>query len=169
MKWSWSLTPRRREEKKLAERRRRVSDRPEALPVIRERTLTLPFPPNNTDVPRNRRHQGTCDQQQSKFFTKLPQEIRYLIYREVLAPTDHSELHVASADQRLLSRRCVNENLETPGLQHSCWGRCYKLDGTTAQNPSLGRYEPEDDSPYPVRLGLLRSCRQAYVIDIFHI
>jgi hypothetical protein len=169
MKWPWSSTARGREEKKLTERRRRISDRPDPLPAARERTLTLPFSPSNTDLARNSRHQRTCDQRQSAFFIKLPQEIRYLIYREVLGPADYPELHVASADQRLLSRRCINENRDVPGLEHKCWGRHYKQDGTTAQNGSLKGYEPEDDSFYPVRLGLLRSCRQAYVVSIFHI
>lgn len=169
MKWSWSLTARRREEEKLAERRRRISDRPEPLPAVRKRTLTLPLPPSNTDLVRNSRQQRTCDQQQSAFFTTLPREIRYLIYREVLAPPDHPELHVASADQRLLSRRCVNENPDVPGLEHPCWGRCYKQDGTTARSGNPKEYAPEYRSPYPIRLGLLRSCRQMYVVSIFHI
>lgn len=167
MKWSWSLTARRREEEKLAERRRRISERPEPLPAVRERTLTLPLPPNNTDWVRNSRQQRTCDQQQSAFFTRLPQEIRYMIYQEVLAPSGHPELHIASADQRLLSRRCVNEDPIVPGLEHSCWGRCYKQDGTTARSGNPKEYEPEDRSSYPIRLGLLRSCRQVYV-RIFH-
>ncbi|GLI74761.1 hypothetical protein PoHVEF18_003009 [Penicillium ochrochloron] len=163
MKWSWSLTARRREKKRLAERRRSTSDRPGPLPAVRERALTLPLPPGNTDLVGKSRHQSTRDQQQSAFFAKLPQDIRYLIYREVLAPAHHPELHVLSAHQRLLSRRCLNEDLDVPGRRHSCWGGRYKGDGTTAPNRNLDGYEPEDDSPYPIRLGLLRSCRQAYV------
>ncbi|KAJ5886226.1 uncharacterized protein N7473_008900 [Penicillium subrubescens] len=162
MKWSWGFSTRRREKKRLAERRTRSSDRPGPLPAVRERALTLQLPPGNTDLVGKSRHQSTCDQQQSAFFAKLPQEIRYLIYREVLAPAHHPELHVASAHQRLLSRRCFNEDPDVPGRRHSCWGGRYKQDGTTAPNPNLGGYQPEDDSPYPIRLGLLRSCRQAY-------
>jgi hypothetical protein len=167
MKWSWSLTARHREKKRLAERRRRSSDRPGPLLAARERTLTLQ--PGNTELVEKSRHQSTCDQKQSAFFAKLPQEIRYLIYREVLAPSHHPELHVASANQRLLSRRCFNEDPDVPGRRHSCWGGRYKQDGTTAPNPNLEGYEPEDDSPYPIRLGLLRSCRQAYVARVIHI
>jgi hypothetical protein len=168
MKWSWGFSTRRREKKRLAERRTRSSDRPGPLPAVRERALTLQLPPGNTDLVGKSRHQSTCDQQQSAFFAKLPQEIRYLIYREVLAPAHHPELHVASAHQRLLSRRCFNEDPDVPGRRHSCWGGRYKQDGTTAPNPNLGGYQPEDDSPYPIRLGLLRSCRQAYVARVFH-
>lgn len=156
MKWSSSLFSRRREDKRANRGRRRVSDRPDPLPAIRERALTLPSPLDQKGA-------RTSDQQQSAFLVKLPSEIRYLIYREVLAPADNPELHIASADRRLLSRRCFVENSDLPGLAHPCWGHCFKKDGTTARDPSVGRYEPEDNSPYPIRMGLLRSCRQVYV------
>lgn len=156
MKWSNSLFSRHREDKKPIQGRRRASDRPGPLPAIRERALTLPSPLAQKEA-------RTSDLQQSAFLVKLPPEIRYLIYREVLAPADNPELHIASADRRLLSRRCFNGNSDLPGLAHPCWGHCFKKDGTTAQNPSMGRYEPEANSPYPIRMGLLRSCRQMYV------
>ncbi|KAI9043998.1 uncharacterized protein KD926_002377 [Aspergillus affinis] len=87
-------------------------------------------------------------QQQSAFFTKLPPEIRHRVYREVLAPADRPELH---------------ETCGAGGWNHACWwANCLLRGGTTAPNPSTGRYEAEDESPYATRMGLLRSCRHMY-------
>lgn len=58
---------------------------PLPLPVQRKRALTLPIPPDadRKDV-FGRPKQKTYDQSQSALFSKLPGEVRAMIYREVL-------------------------------------------------------------------------------------
>ena len=58
---------------------------PIPLPVQRKRALTLPIPPDadNKNL-LGRQKQKTYDQSQSTLFSKLPGEVRTMIYREVL-------------------------------------------------------------------------------------
>ncbi|PKY00047.1 hypothetical protein P168DRAFT_285562 [Aspergillus campestris IBT 28561] len=155
------------------------SDPAKPLPAVRQRALTPPLPP--APAPRagifpfrkgRRTHEQERDhdQKQSPFFAKLPREVRTLIYREVLAPKDHPGLHVASADARLLSRRCRDDSWAVLGWRHPCWGGYHKKDGTTGPTCSGGGYKPEEDSPYATRMGIIQSCRRIYAesIDILY-
>ena len=58
---------------------------PLPLPVQRKRALTWPIPPDadSKDI-FGRPKQKTCDQSQSVLFSKLPAEVRTMIYKEVL-------------------------------------------------------------------------------------
>ena len=132
------------------------SARPKPLRTRRRRALTLPSSSpgarkSSTNIP-------IYEQEQSAFFTKLPLEIRLLIYQEVLAPKDHPMLHVASGHKRLFSCRCSNTDPHRPGWCHKCWGLMVKLDGTIGLCP-FG----ESIYPHPVRIQMLRSCRRMYV------
>ena len=58
---------------------------PLPLPVQRKRALTLPIPPDADNKNLfGRPRQKTYDQSQSALFSKLPGEVRTMIYKEVL-------------------------------------------------------------------------------------
>lgn len=137
--------------------------RPDPLPR-RKRALTAPSP---------------LSQDQSAFFSRLPPEIRHQIYRELLAPADRPELHVASGDGRLLSQRCrFNYESPLPSWNHlECWGSTWNHDGTMPRisDRSVPRkkgkerfteyHTPQFEScyPRPIRVAILQSCRRMYV------
>ena len=76
-----------RETKKYIKRRSdyRKHGPPLPLPVQRKRALTLPIPPETeTKDLFGRPRQKTYDQSQSALFSKLPAEVRTMIYKEVL-------------------------------------------------------------------------------------
>lgn len=103
MRLPWKRRPRHRPDE---------SERPDALAPVRQRSLTLPLPETVLSVWGNAKdiYPG------KKFiFSKLSFGIRRLIYQEVLAPGDGSDLHVASSKWRLLSRRCFDDNPDLRG------------------------------------------------------
>lgn len=157
MRLPWKMHPKHRLDE---------SERPDALASVRQHSLTLPFPKIQSAVSRGALE--THDQGGSLFFFKLPFDIRRLIYQEVLAPDDGSELHVASSEWRLLSRRCFDNNPDIRGWQHSCWGYQRK-DGTSfdwrfpaGKLAAKGVRPPRDSGVEPTVMGLLCSCRQMY-------
>lgn len=131
-------TPERLERRRRAER----SDSPKPLPA-RRRALTLPLESLYAD----------SSQQQSLFFTKLPPDVRYLIYQHVLRAPDHAYLHVASTHQRVCSFPCQERYREIHGWQHWCWWR--PADDGTIIAPIEGRCKD-------VVSGLLCSCKKMY-------
>jgi hypothetical protein len=87
-------------------------------------------------------------------------EIRLLIYQELLAPIDYPRLHIVNSDERLVSRRCVDNDPYHPSWYHKCCGRFLKRDAT----PNNYFYPVgERINPHPVRIQILRSCRRMYV------
>jgi hypothetical protein len=129
---------------------------PETLPLKRKRALTLPLPEGTGFAWRSVPPQETNYQLQSLFCSKLVPEIRRQIYQEVLAPGDQ-ELHLANADRRLCSMRCVDT--QTPGWRHTCWG-VHRQDGTYKSH--LRNDAPPDEK----LLSLLCTCRLMYVPSI---
>lgn len=84
-------------------------DAPVALPKTRKRALTHPLPPmESRSMPFNlrRSRQRTHEQAQSPFLTKLPIEIREMIYEEILGGGDRRLVHVLRKDRRLGHWRC---------------------------------------------------------------
>jgi hypothetical protein len=158
-----SLLTRRQDQEGSPGRPKLKGDRPDPLPR-RKRALTARSP---------------LSQDQSAFFTKLPPEIRHQIYREILAPADRPELHVASGDGRLLSQRCrFNCESPVPSWHHlKCWGSTWNRDATMPRISDWSKpaekgkpwprryYKPQFEScyPRPVRVAILQSCRRMYV------
>lgn len=157
MRLPWKRRPRHRPDE---------SERPDALAPVRQRSLTLPLPETQSSL--SREVPKIYIQEKSLFFSKLPFDIRRLIYQEVLAPSDGSELHVASSEWRLLSRRCFDNNPDLRGWQHRCWGYKRK-DGTSAdwrfpagKLAAKGVQPPREAGVEPTVMGLLCCCRQMY-------
>jgi hypothetical protein len=97
----------------LARRARGESplDAPVPLPRRRKRALTNPLPPlesiQSMSYSIRRSRQRTDDQATSSFLTKLPLEIRQIIYEEVLADGgDGSVVHILRKHGRLGHWRC---------------------------------------------------------------
>lgn len=142
------------------------SEAPPPMPTRRKRALT----PDTIAVPDgdDRHRQFNFDQQECFLFSKLPLEIRYLIYQAVLAPVENPDLHVCTGEGRLLTERCYYGTFVVTGFLHRCWGPT-KKDGTKGSTRKLkpGLFfesASEEDSYYPPGLGLLQSCRKVYVI-----
>lgn len=130
--------------------RQRHSDPPESL-SSRRRALTPPL-----EESRSKKVPSHHQQQQSLFFTKLPLDVRYLIYQHVIRGSDDAYVHVASSHQRICSFSCVEEHSELHGWQHVCWWNT-ATDGTTTRRNAPHR--PRQD----MVSGLLCCCRQVYV------
>jgi hypothetical protein len=104
----------------LARRARGESplDAPVPLPRNRKRALTNPLPAlesiNSMSYSIRRSRQRTDDQAMSSFLTKLPFEIRQIIYEEVLADGgDGSVVHILRKHGRLGHWRCrIQDGLE---------------------------------------------------------
>jgi hypothetical protein len=77
-------------------RRHRAEPKRPEVPFPRRRAMSLPL----IDAQDN---QHTLEQPQSEFMTKLPLEIRRMIYAEALGGT---QLHVRSYEGRMLVKRC---------------------------------------------------------------
>ncbi|GIK07300.1 hypothetical protein Aspvir_002962 [Aspergillus viridinutans] len=115
------------------------------------RSLTLPLRPQQEDV-----QQRSHDQLQSLFFTNLAPEIRCMIYREILVPSN--ALHVRRTHRRLCSMPCRNVNPQAD-MQSDIHSSCYPPwadDGTVARR--LPGESPHQDQILP----LLCSCRRVY-------
>ena len=132
-------------EKLERKKRHQSSDSPEPLPT-RRRALTPPLESLGT----------TSSQQQSLLLTKLPPDVRYLIYQHILRASDHAYLHVASTHQRVCSFPCYeSHSYGLHGWQHICWWDA-ATDGTTMPRAPISG--PCKD----VVSGLLCSCKQVY-------
>lgn len=121
------------------------------LPLRRPRALTLPLrPPENAGVERDR--QTARDQLQSKFFNKLPFDVRRLIYQEVLGD---SKVQLIQLNGQWVHGVCWKG---TEGL--ACWWE----KGRWVQPPdSLGYwFSGLVKSPHAERgfIPLLRTCRR---------
>lgn len=75
------LRGRQRKRERQKERKRQINNALIPLPATRKRALTLPLP-EDSQVPEIK--QTTSKQSQSRFFSKLPPEIRTRIYLYVL-------------------------------------------------------------------------------------
>lgn len=112
----------------------RKAFRAKSLPTNRPRALTLPLnDEDDTQNKVNRSHmhmlssiikkiktvqQQTFPQKESLLITRLPYEIRMLIWRSLLC--DH-HLHLVRAPKRLLAIRC-DEDESNGNCDHCCWG-----------------------------------------------
>lgn len=92
------------------------SSAPIPLPRKRPRTLSNPLPPLDPrkgvayNVRRSKQHYD--DQAISLFLTKLPLEVRQLVYEEVLAGGDRKLVHILPKNKRLGHWRCRLQNGE---------------------------------------------------------
>lgn len=130
-------------EKLERKKRHQRSDSPEPLPA-RRRALTLLLGSLDT----------ASSQQLSLFFTKLPPDVRYLIYQHVLRASGRAYLHVASTHRRVCSFPCY-ESRDLHGWQYICWWNA-ATDGTTMPRAPINGLRED------VVSGLLCSCRRVY-------
>lgn len=153
------------------------SDSPEPL-ASRRRALT-PTPPVS-GAASGSKFESISIQQQSLVFSKLPMDVRYMIYQYVAYFSGHQgRLHLVNLHKRLRSVPCYCKNVDTDedeypfrsrelpswrivhDWQHSCW-KPVAFDGTTVVNPHI-RY---GQGRILNRVGgLLCSCRQAYAVS----
>lgn len=138
--------------------RKGSSTRPNPLPAHRKRPLT-------PDAVNGWRKKSAKTQDKCLLFSRLPIEIRQLIYREVLASSEGQELHVCSSHKRLLSHRCHVYDPYVRGWRHDCWGST-AMDGTTINwmEDGLGPEQQGMQFNYSTVIGLLCSCRRMYVL-----
>ena len=153
---------------------------PRPLPEPRKRALTAPLP-----LPEGYHHDGdnakqghkcglkcqmrvygmqrTFDQTQSPLFSRLPAEVRRLIYIDVFGG-ENSVVHVVRKYQRLGHLRCTStcRSRELPYSGESCWG---SKDETGDWYPTPEKARTDDGSVH-----LLRTCRKIYseAIDILY-
>jgi hypothetical protein len=102
------------------------------FPTPRPRALSLPL---NDGRPE----QLTSDQSQSTFITKLPLELRRMVYAEVLGG---QTIHLQTYDGRPSAKLCPEE------------GRC-----------TCDYFEPLMEKRLDFNLALLRTCRVMYVLS----
>ena len=98
--------------------------KPQPLPTKRQRRLTMPLPSSKSIFPKTR--QRNASQTGSLFFTKLPLEIRRLIYQEFLdGETLH--IHVSEPTKTMSHTNCTRDKSSSSPEQGSelCWG-CHK-------------------------------------------
>ncbi|KAL2864129.1 uncharacterized protein BJX67DRAFT_362108 [Aspergillus lucknowensis] len=140
-----------------------------ALPP-RKRALTPPLPPQAASSSwlwfRKPKPQETYDQSQSSFLTKLPYEIRQIIYRELLAPPGsrlHISTHYKKRTNYLASVCCYESRNNLLPWNHRCWVR---------KRDAKGNKKYPDFSPHRKRgrvrvyLSILRCCRTVYAESI---
>ncbi|KAF7128676.1 hypothetical protein CNMCM5793_003527 [Aspergillus hiratsukae] len=122
------------------------------------RSLTLPLRPQQEDV-----QQGSHDQLQSLFFSKLAPEIRCVIYREILVALN--ALHVRRTHRRLCSMPC--RNLNRQGDVHYTRKSCAQ---PLADDGTVLRRLPGEHPHQNHILPLLCSCRRVYTeaIDLLY-
>lgn len=124
------------------------------LPRDRKRALTLPLPESSSPWYRkdSTRHQKTFDQSQSSFF-RLPLELREIIYRQVIVPSNGSDLHVGIMAHRLCGIPCNEMESSLSGWRHNCW------EPTDRIGRSVKHFKPPHSRPRGF-FGLLQSCRK---------
>lgn len=113
------------------------------------RSLTLPLQPQEEDA-----QQRPYDQLQSLLFANLAPEIRCMVYREILVPSN--ALHVRRTHRRLCSTPCRHLNRQgdmQSGIHSSCWPP-WADDGTVLRR--LPGETPRQNQILP----LLCSCRR---------
>lgn len=100
--------------------------------------------------------QGALSQQeQSLFFSRLPIDIRRIIYQYVLASPEDRVLHIASSWRRLFCHRCDETNSDPRGWLHKCW----KSMGVQTEDGAIADWSEDGAKPpRPSFFGLLRSC-----------
>jgi hypothetical protein len=133
----------------LVKKIRTTGGRPPVALSRSRRSLTLPLRRQQEDV-----QQRCHDQLQSLFFRKLAPEIRCMIYREILVPSN--ALHVRRTHRRLCSMPCRNVNPQADmqsDVHSSCWPPLAD-DGTVVRR--LPGESPHQNQILP----LLCSCRR---------
>jgi hypothetical protein len=119
-------------------------DAPIPLPSIRKRALTIPLPLINSshsisyNIRRSR--QRTDNQTISLFLTKLPFDIRLIIYEEVLAGGDRRLVHILKKHRRLGHWRCrIQDGDDVWDLCESQQGRC--VEGWLSYKEKMWRWD----------------------------
>jgi hypothetical protein len=140
---------------------------PRQLPRERPRALTCPLEESSRSWNPFKIlsvKQQTSDQSQSALIARLPPEIRYLIWAEVMG--GHL-FHIARAHKRLLAIKCA-ENFE-PDLEtrfHGCWGRANSFfEMRSTASFYIGQREGHPAKPANL-LPLLQTCRITYTETI---
>ncbi|RDL40249.1 uncharacterized protein BP5553_00228 [Venustampulla echinocandica] len=165
--------------------KKRIANAPQPLPQQRARSLTLPLPalpdkekPSQswnllTKIKFNKLKgvlftpapQQTSDQFQSSLLSRLPLEIRQLIWAGVLGG---NLLHICRARKKLLAVSCAEnpEILELETAQHNCW---VSLSCDSQGHPKLcdasGAYrscQSQHLAKAANLLPLLQTCRRIY-------
>lgn len=131
---------------------------PVPLPSSRPRALTLPLPPASParpDCPQQQQQQQTTRaQSQSRLFSKLPLELRRMVYECVLGG---DVLHIVRLTRRIAHVRCRGSS-ERKSWRHPCWGH-QSIDGLYMG--IIGSSATRTDGGV---LPLLRTCRLVYVL-----
>jgi hypothetical protein len=100
-----------------------------ALPSCRPRRLT------NVD--------DTCQQLQSALITRLPAEVRVLIWERVVGSEDDRDvLHLELADGILRHNRCYERRGDLPNCKHDCWTAAWRKSYRVGR--ARGNNEPEN-------------------------
>ena len=116
------------------------------LPSCRPRRLT-----NGED---------TNDQLQSVLITRLPTEVRVLIWKHVVgSENDRDVLHLELADGILRYNRCYERDSGLPDFRHDCWTAPWRK---SFRRAGRGRNEP--DNHRRAILPLLFTCKLMYVL-----
>jgi hypothetical protein len=145
-----------------AETRKQVVPTP--LPSVRPRSLSIPSADSLTTVtaPKNEKNlrpiQHTQTQTQSLFMTKLPPELRLLIYTYVLCDKALHIVHIFHVVGRLYAVPCTHSEPFALGLDHRCWGKPHSTQGLNIP-PHYFAHREEDNDSGNGRLALLKSCR----------
>lgn len=144
--------------------KKRINNAPPCLPQKRPRALTYPLPANpdksasrSWNPFKKSAAQQTLDQSQSALFSRLPYEIRQLIWTEILGGR---LLHIAHAPKRLLAIECgetLSSQSELSPRMHGCWP------GTWDRPPGYDWPGVFSNSAKAVKLlALLQTCRAIY-------
>ncbi|KAF2456611.1 hypothetical protein BDY21DRAFT_347694 [Lineolata rhizophorae] len=154
----------RKRDKREIERRSRHA--PVPLPETRERALSpVGVCQNQRTSKRDRKKPATLpasSQAQSPLFSRLPKEVRLLIYEHALGSRD-VWTHVMCKPKGLRHARCFDDEMRI-GWQHACWGHCWP-DGSF-RGPSSRAPGKADRS----LVALLQTSRLVYseAIDILY-
>jgi hypothetical protein len=112
--------------------------------------------------PRRLTNVGDTHQQlQSALMTRLPAEIRVLIWEHVVGREDDRDvLHLEPADGILRYNRCYEQWSDLPNCKHDCWTAAWRK--SFRIGGARGRNEPENHRR--AILPLLFTCKLMYVL-----
>lgn len=145
----------------------RKAFRAKPLPTNRPRALTLPLEDDNgkSQIDRSQNilsriikkrktiQQRTFAQKESLLITRLPYEVRILIWRYLLCD---QHLHLVRAPKRLLGVQCYEDESIGP-YRHECWGY-----STISVRSTAGYYKGKKDGAQCENanlLSILKTCR----------
>jgi hypothetical protein len=103
----------------------------------------------------------THSQLQSVLITRLPAEIRVLIWQHVVGSEDDRDvLHLELADGILRHNRCYEHRSDLPNCKHACWTAAWRK--SFRVGGAMGNGEPKNHRR--AILPLLFTCKLMYVL-----